>query len=103
MSVTKEIINIGNALEQTVVVMYGTVAVYLEFQWNSKYNYWMLNVKKGDTYIAYAIPLKTYFADLFYEKYGLGKLLLLDTLYGQTSDPILKSDLGGRIKLMRIY
>lgn len=103
MSLTKEIINIGAAVEQTVVVMYGSVAVYLRLYWNAKYNYWMLDVKKENEYLAYAIPLKTYFADLFYPSYGIGRLLLLDTEYGKTTNPITKADLGKRIKLMRIY
>lgn len=99
----KEVIEISNPSDQDLIVSYGDREITIELRWNDVLNYWYINVKENDSYIAPGIPLTALNANLLYDKFNLGKLYLVDTEQGVNNAPITKSDLGKRLALIREY
>ena len=99
----KEVIEISNPSDQDLIVSYGAREITIELRWNDVLNYWYINVKENDTYIAPGISLTALNANTLYDKFNLGKLYLVDTEQGVNNAPITKSDLGKRLALIREY
>lgn len=97
-----EIIEIENAKDQNLVVSYGSRSIIFEIKWNELLNYWYFNIKENGAYIASGLTMVVN-TNLLYDKFQLGKLYLIDTLQGQTTAPIVKTDLGTRLALAREY
>lgn len=95
-----EILEIRVPEEQSISVTYGSRNIVYELKWNDVYNTWYFNIKEDDVYIATGITMSIN-CNLLYDKFKLGKLYLIDTLQGETTDPIVKSDLGDRLALAR--
>lgn len=98
-----EVIEINSPVEQNLVVQYGSREINIEVKWNDILNYWYFNIKENDSYIAAGISGTSVNSNLFYDKWKLGKLYLIDTMQGETNEPITKADLGKRIALVRDY
>ena len=98
-----EVIEIGSPTEQDLIVAYGDRDITIEVRWNDILNYWYFNLKEQEEYIASGISGTAFNTNLLYDKFKLGKLYLIDTLEGETNSPVLKSDLGKRIALVRDY
>lgn len=101
-----EIIEITNPTEQNLAVNYGERQIVLELRWNDLLNYWFLNVKeniKGEwVYLGLGMTMSLN-SNLFFDKWNLGKLYLIDVEQGQTTEPIKKEDLGTRLALARVW
>ena len=95
-----EILEIKTPEEQNISVTYGDRTILYEIKWNDVHNVWYFNIKENDEYIATGITMSLN-CNLLYDKFGLGKLYLIDTMQGETTDPIVKSDLGTRLALAR--
>lgn len=98
-----EVIEISNPVEQDLIVSYGERDITLELRWNDILYYWYFNLKENNEYIASGITGAAVNSNLLYDKFQLGKLYLIDTLEGQTTQPIVKEDLGKRVALVREY
>lgn len=98
-----EVIEISNAEEQDLVVSYGDRDITIEVRWNDVLNFWYFNLKEFSEYIATGISGTAINANLLYDKFNLGKLYLLDTQRDTNSNPIVRSDLGKRLALVREY
>lgn len=98
-----EVIEIKNPVEQNLALSYGERDIVLEIRWNDVLQYWYFNIKENDEYIATGISGRAVNSNLLYDVYKLGKLYLIDTQQGINSSPILQSDLGNRLALMRDY
>lgn len=98
-----EVIEINSPTDQDLVVAYGDRDITLELRWNDVLNYWYINIKENESYIATGISAAATDSNLLYDRWKLGKLYLIDTLQGETSLPIVKSDLGKRLALTRDY
>ena len=98
-----EVIEISSPEEQDLIVAYGEREITFELRWNDILSYWYLNVKENDTYIASGISCTALNSNLLYDKFNLGKLYLVDTEQGVNSNPVVKSDLGKRVALIRDY
>lgn len=98
-----EVIEISNAEEQDLVVSYGDRDITIEVRWNDVLNFWYFNLKEFSEYIATGISGTAINANLLYDKFNLGKLYLLDTEMETNSNPIVRSDLGKRLALVREY
>lgn len=97
-----QIIEIETPTEQSKTVQYGDRTIKFNIRWNDKTNKWFLDLYENDKPIDTGITLATN-SNLLYKNTGLGGLYLIDTMYGQTSNPIVKEDLGTRLILMRDY
>ena len=98
-----EVIEISNPNEQDLVVAYGEREITIELRWNDILNYWYLNLKENDDYIATGISGTAINSNLLYDKFKLGKLYLVDTELGVSARKLVKEDLGSRLALMRDY
>ena len=98
-----EVIEIENPIEQDLNVSYGDRDITMELRWNDILNYWFINLKENDTYIATGISCSAINSNLLYDTFNLGKLYLLDTEQGVNNNPIVKNDLGKRLALVRDY
>ena len=98
-----EVIEISNAIEQDLIVSYGDRIITYEIRWNDILNYWYINVKENNAYIASGISCTAINSNLLYDRLNLGKLYMVDTEIGTNTSPIVKTDLGKRLALMREY
>lgn len=99
----KEVIEISNPVEQDLIVSYGDREITIELRWNDILSYWYINLKEKDSYIASGISITAVNSNLLYDTYNLGKLYVVDTEQGLNNSPIVKSDLGKRLALVREY
>lgn len=97
-----EIIELTNSTNQTKTVLYGDRNIRFDIRWNYLKNHWFLDLYENDTPIYVGITM-TPNSNLLFDRLKLGKLFLIDTKYGATSDPIKKEDLGKRLQLARLY
>ena len=97
-----EIIELKGTKEQSLSVTYGDRNIVIELRWNDTLNLWYLNLKENDVYLISGVTM-TPNANLIYDELQLGKLYAIDTMQGQTMDPITKDDLGTRLALAREF
>ena len=97
-----EIINITSPTEQSKNVMYGDRKIRFHIRWNGIKNHWFLDIYENDTPLYIGVTMSVN-SNLLYDRLGIGKLFLIDTKYGTTSDPIKKEDLGTRLQLARLF
>lgn len=97
-----QIIDIETPVDQEKFVQYGDRTIEFQFRWNEKTNNWYMNILENGGVIAMGITMALN-SNLLYDRMGLGKIYLIDTKYGKTSDPIVKSDFGSRLVLGRVY
>lgn len=97
-----EILELKNSTEQNISVVYGSRTIIYELRWNPLHEYWYYNAKENEQYFLRGVTMTTN-ANLMYDKFDLGKLYLIDTMEGATTEPIKKEDLGGRLALAREY
>lgn len=102
MAIVQETIEIKSATNQTLLVPYGNNTVQFDIFWNEKYNCWYMNISKNNVILAYSVPL-VLFSNLFNSTFYLGALYIVDTQYNNTKIKPIKSDLGSRLKMVRIY
>lgn len=97
-----EIIELTTPTEQTKTVLYGDRNIKMSIKWNYLKNHWFLDLYENDTPLYTGVTM-TPNSNLLYDKLNLGKLFLIDTQYGNTTEPIKKEDLGKRLQLARLY
>lgn len=97
-----EIIELKGTKEQSLSVTYGDRNIVIELRWNDTLNLWYLNLKENDIYLISGVTI-TPNANLIYDELQLGKLYAIDTMQGQTTEPITKDDLGTRLALAREF
>ena len=97
-----EIIELTTPTDQVKTVLYGDRNIKFNIRWNYLKNHWILDLFEEETPIYTGITM-TPNSNLLYNKLGLGKLFLIDTKYGETSEPVKKEDLGSRLQLARLF
>lgn len=97
-----QIIEIATPTEQEKIVQYGDRAIRFKIRWNEKTAQWFLDLYEENVPLLNGITMVTN-SNLLYDDLGLGKLYLVDTKYGLTTEPVTKSDLGSRLVLMRDF
>lgn len=97
-----QIIEIATPTEQEKIVQYGDRAIRFDIRWNERTQMWFLDIFEENVPLLTGVTMVTN-SNLLYDDLGLGKLYLVDTKYGLTTDSITKSDLGTRLVLMRDF